>query len=116
MKTQRHEIEAWLGPALDDMTPEQVDAAAAASDAIHTRWPDPDLADTRETALNTAVQVILGEAQLPDVAADYLTARNIERARLAALTGALVATPGSERHLADQAGVARGTVRKALNR
>lgn len=106
----------WLGPAADTITDEQVGQIAAASAAIDVRWPDPDDADSREIALSAAAQVILGDDTLEKISADWHAAKRVEREAMDALTGALIATPGSELTLAGRAGVARMTVRKALGR
>lgn len=58
---QRHELEAWLGPALEDLTPEQVDRLHQEAIAIYDCYPDSDDADDREAALSAAVQYLLGE-------------------------------------------------------
>lgn len=114
--TLRDTWHAWLGPAAADITDDQLAALGAASDAIETRWPDRDLAETRERALSAAAQVILGEATLESVGAAYLAARRAERNAIAALTGALLVSAGSERVLEERSGVARATVRKALGK
>lgn len=111
---QDYDLDAYLGDA--DATDEQRDAIKRASDAIDARWPDPDLADVRELALSAAVQVILGDAMLEDLGAAYLRARRLERAQHAMLTGALIASEGSEVSLSERSGVTRVTVRKALGK
>lgn len=114
---QNHEMRALLGDAYDDTTPERRDAISRAADAIETRWPDPDLADTRTDALSGAMQVILGDATLEGVAADWRRARAVEREAHAALTGALIASAAEpETRLAERAQVTRMTVRKALGK
>lgn len=112
----RPDIEAWLGHAAADATDEQVDAFTEAADTIAARWPDPDDRDSRERAMSAAAQVILGDDTLEAIADAWREARRTERERMAALTGALIASPGSERVLVEQSGVARMTVRKALGR
>ena len=111
---QDYELDAYLGDV--DATAEQRAALHAAADAVAARWPDPDLADTREQALSAAAQVILGDDTLETIAEQWQAARRLERERHAALTGALIATPGPEVTLADRAGVTRMTVRKALGK
>src|SRR5690606_32815716 len=58
---ERHELEAWLGPALDQLTPEQVSRLHREAGDITARYPDPDDADDREAALTAATQYLLGE-------------------------------------------------------
>lgn len=106
----------WLGPAADTITEEQLEQLAAASATIDTRWPMPDDADDRELALSAAAQVILGDDTLEGIAAQWQAARRAERQRMSSLTGALIASSGSERALMERAGVARDTVRKALGK
>lgn len=111
---QDHELTAWLGDT--ETTAEQRDAIRTAADTISRRWPDPDLADLREAALNAAAQVILGDETLETIGGEYITARAREREAHAALTGALIATQDTEVRLAERAGVTRMTVRKALGK
>ena len=113
---QDYELTAWLGPVADEVSDEQRQAILTAATRIDARWPEPDLADLRETALNAAVQVILGDDTLEAVAGRWTTLRAREREAHAAMTGALIATPGTEQSLADRAGVTRMTVRKALGK
>lgn len=112
--TTDHDIRNLLGPA--EATDEQVDNLVRASDAIDARWPDPDDADSREQALSAAAQIILGDDTLEAIGATWAEARRVERDCMAALTGALIASSGSERDLMARAGVARMTVRKALGK
>lgn len=58
---ERYELEAWLGPALPELTPEQIDHIHREAEAIEARFPDPDDADAREAALVEVVQRLLGE-------------------------------------------------------
>jgi hypothetical protein len=114
---------AWLGPAADTITDDQLTALDAASDAITARWPDPDLNDLRTEALSAAAQIILGDDTLEAHAAAWQAARGTERQRHAALTGALIVSatgarsgPGSEGDLIERSGASRMTVRKAIGR
>lgn len=111
---QDYELDAYLGDV--EVTDEQRAAILAAADAIEVRWPDPDAEDDRREALAAAVQVVLGDASLEEVAAAWHRARAAEREARAALTGALIASEGSEVSLAERAGTTRMTVRKALGK
>jgi hypothetical protein len=113
---QDYELDAWLGDT--EATEEQRAALHAAADTIAARYryPDPDLADTREQALSAAAMMILGDATLEEMAAGWRDAHRVERERHAALTGALIAAGGSEAALARRAGLTRVTVRKALGK
>ena len=69
MSMQRYELEAWLGPALDDMTAEQVDAFAAMVDRIETRYPGRDHGqhpdeEAAVEAMSGALMVLLGDDAL----------------------------------------------------
>lgn len=111
-----YDIDAWLGDT--EVTDAQREALVRAADRIAARWPDPDLADTRERALTGAAQIILGDAALDEIGSAYVAARAAEQEAHAALTGALIASEGtaSEYDLAERAGVTRVTVRKALGK
>lgn len=60
--------------------------------------------------------MILGDDTLEGIAAEWHRAKRVERGRMDALTGALIASGGTELALAGRTGVARMTVRKALGR
>lgn len=55
------DLTVWLGPALDDLTPEQVERVTAEATRIHARYPHPDRQPERDAALSAAVQYLLGE-------------------------------------------------------
>ncbi|HLS44303.1 MAG TPA: hypothetical protein VK045_02605 [Ornithinicoccus sp.] len=112
----RYDLQNWLGDFASDVTDEQLDRLVDAANTIDERWPDPDDRMLREAALSAACQVILGDDTLEGIAEEWRKARRIERERMASLTGALIATPGSERELAERSGVARMTVRKAIGK
>ena len=115
---QRYEVEAWLGPALDDMTAEQVDAFARMVEAIGDRYPGADEADVRELASSGALQVMLGASTLDELGRALAGARRVEREAMAMLTGAIIAASASqsESEVARRASVTRMTVRKALGK
>lgn len=118
---QDYELDAWLGPAVDDVTDEQRAAIKTAADRVDARWPENDLSDLREAAFNAAVQVVLGDTTLAETGAAYTKARIAEQEAHAVLTGALIAqaelAPATaEQALAEVAGVTRMTVRKALGK
>src|SRR5690606_34087077 len=78
-----YDIDAWLGDT--EATDEQRAALVRAADRIAARWPDPDLADTREQALTGAAQIILGDAALDEIGSAYVAARAVEQEAHAAL-------------------------------
>lgn len=110
----------WLGPAADQMTPEQRARFDAEAPEILALWPDKlDGADERDAALSALVQYLLGEITL-DVAGEqrdrtrhagwmaYVQAQVI--ARLAVQDGA------TEADAARRARIDRMIVRRALGK
>lgn len=87
---QHHELIAWLGPAADELSAEQVDRLRAEADRITERYPDPDDQDRRDAALSAAVQYLLGETTPEDAARRHLAAQ-----REAALASAAAAQIGT---------------------
>ena len=112
---QRYELEAWLGPALAEMTPDQVDAMARYADTIAARYADDAM---RSVAASGALQIVLSNSTLEQLGEALARARQEEREAMAMLTGALIASAetDSESSLARRAGVTRVTVRKALGK
>ena len=112
---QRYELEAWLGPAIAEMTPDQVDAMARYDDMIAARYDDEAL---RSAAASGALQIALSEGTLEQLGEALARARQEERETMAMLTGALIASADtdSESSLARRAGVTRVTVRRALGK
>ena len=70
---------AWLGPAADGLTAEQVEQVAEASRDISQRYPDPDERGEREAALSATVQYLLGETSASVAKQELATARLRER-------------------------------------
>lgn len=112
---QRHEQEAWLGPAFVEMTPAQVSAMARYADMIEARYDDEAL---RSAAACGALQVVFSDGTLEQAGERLARARQEEREAMAALTGAIIASADtdSESSLARRAGVTRVTVRRALGK
>lgn len=116
---QRHEIEAWLGPALKEMTEGQVDRAHREAVRIHERYPDPDDSTERDAALSAATQYLLGEVSPAGVGDELRRARaNEQESRAAAQQVAVMAVEDgmSEAEAARLVGLDRMTVRKALGK
>lgn len=63
---ERYELEAWLGPAAEDLSPTQIDRLHQEAIKIDARYPDPDDADDREAALVAATQYLLGELSVEE--------------------------------------------------
>jgi malonyl CoA-acyl carrier protein transacylase len=113
---QQHELEAWLGPALAEMTPGQVSALVKTiADAIEARYDDEAL---RCVAASGALQIVLSQGTLEQLGEALARARQEEREAMAMLTGAIIASAetDSESSLARRAGVTRVTVRRALGK
>ena len=115
---QQYELEAWLGPALAGMTPDQVDAMARYVDAIEARYDGYYDDDLRSAAAAGALLIVLADDTLEQAGETLARARQKEREAMAVLTGALIASADtdSESSLARRAGVTRVTVRKALGK
>lgn len=114
--TQRYELMAWLGPAAEELTEEQIQQVAEASDEIDARY-HADLQDQRDAALSAVVQFLLGETTPEDANRELIAARNAaDRAYAAALQVAVMAhrsgTPKAT--AAREAGVDRMSLLKAL--
>lgn len=90
--TMTDDLMAWLGPAADDLTAEQVERVVEAARDIDERYPDPDEQAERDAALSATVQYLLGETTPEDAARALVDARRREQeAYVAALQVAVVA-------------------------
>lgn len=82
---------AWLGPAAADLTEDQLDTVIRAAGDIQTRYPHPDEADLRETALTATVAFLLGDTTAEETARQLSAARTAQaRAYAAALQVAVL--------------------------
>lgn len=117
---ERYELEAWLGPALDDLTSEQVDRLMAESDRIDARYPDADHEIERQTALGAAVGYLLGDTTADDAARGLANARREQDLALATsrqIAAMLVDDKVlSERDAAPAVGIDRMTLRDYLGK
>lgn len=112
------ERDAWLGPALDDMSDEQLEAFDDAARQIFDRYPASDDNPAAGTeALSGALQVILGDDTLTNLGADRAAAQSaLDRAH-ARLQGAILASRQlGPSEIARQSGLSRQTVHLLLNR
>ncbi|MCR1785288.1 hypothetical protein KVF89_22300 [Nocardioides carbamazepini] len=115
---QRHELDAWLGDFADTLTGDQKDDLAGVIDAITCRYSDED-DERRDAAVAGATSLALGDLTLEDAADAWRTAREAERAAMAALTGAILMADqegDSEASIVKQTRVNRMTIRKALGK
>lgn len=117
------DLMAWLGPAAEDLTPEQIDRVRAEATAIHERYPDPDHQPERDAALSAVVQYLLGEATPEDAARALVEARRREREAYAAALWMAVMLVGDnppqgrrgyKKTAAERAGIDRMGLLKAL--
>jgi hypothetical protein len=120
MDRTAHPLAAWLGPALDQLTDDQLDRLTAESERIDARYPDPDEQEERIAALSAAVQYLLGDITL--VAAGEIRRAAMAAERLSVVTSAQVATMAiaddglSEVEAARRANIDRNTLRRALGK
>ena len=114
---QDRELMAWLGPAADDLTPEQIERIAAEARAIAQRYPRPDQQPERDAALAAVVQHLLGETSPEDAGRALLDARRREREAFAAalwMAVMLVGDGSPKATAARRAGIDRMSLLKAL--
>lgn len=60
------EMQAWLGPAAEEMDEDQTERFAAAWEAAGKRYPDEDDQDRRDAMLSAAVQYLLKEGTIDE--------------------------------------------------
>lgn len=119
MTTQRHELEAWLGPALPDLSEEQIQRLMAESDRIAARHTHLDEQDLRDAALSAAVQYLLGEATIDDIGRELTLARLAQGRAMAAAkqVAAMASADGMpDTQAADRACIDRMTLLKILGK
>lgn len=73
------DLMAWLGPAADDLTAEQIERVAEAARDIAERYPDPDEQPERDAALSATVQYLLKETTAEEANRALIDARRRER-------------------------------------
>ena len=119
---QPYELDAWLGDT--ELTDEQRATFARTVEAIADRYPGrdhgqhPDEESITE-AMTGALQVLLCDDTLEGLSAAWQRTRAAERDAMERLTGAIIAEAqggAPEVQIAERAGVARMTVRKALGK
>ncbi|GAA2360720.1 hypothetical protein Cme02nite_37990 [Catellatospora methionotrophica] len=119
MPTTAEDLRPFLGPAWDQLTPDQRDRVAEENDRIHARYADPDQEDEHQAALNAAVEYLLGEVTIDDAGASYAAARR-EAARLlvpARQIAAMASADGMpDAQAARRSGVDRMTLLKDLGK
>ena len=113
---QEYERDAWLGPALEQMTDEQLKAFDDAARQIFDRYPaiedDPDAATE---ALSGALMVILGDDTLDGLGGAYRQAVEAASEAHGRLIGAVIASRDlGPSEISRQSGLSRVSVTKAL--
>jgi hypothetical protein len=111
------DLTAWLGPAADDLTTEQIERVAEAARDLGRRYPDPDERPERDAALSATVQYLLGETAPEEANRALIDARLAEQAAyVSALQIAvlLVADGVPKKTAAERVGVDRMSLLKAL--
>jgi hypothetical protein len=109
---------AWLGPAAEELTPEQIETVAEQARLIDARI-DADLQDERDAALAAVVQFLLGETDAEEAKRTLTATRAAERRATAAAAqvGAMLTLSGtSEVAAAAAVGIDRMTLRDALGK
>jgi hypothetical protein len=117
--TTRSELEAWLGPALPDLTDDQMDRLTVEADRITACYPDPDEQPERDAALSAATQYLLGETTIDDAGRALTAARlELERAMAAAKQLAAMASADGmpDTQAAQRACIDRMTLLKVLGK
>lgn len=116
---QRHELEAWLGPALQDLTEAQVERVHRAAERIHARYPGEDQGVLRDAATKATVDYLAGDLTIERAGVKLIWARIAEReASVVAQQVAVLAVEdgATEVAAASAAGIDRNTLRKALGK
>lgn len=110
------ERDAWLGPARDTMTDEQLDAFDRVAAEIAERWPtDGDDPDAGTDQLAGALMVICGDDTLAGLGAARQQAQAALDKAHAQLLGALLASRDlGPSEISRQSGLSRVTVTKTL--
>ncbi len=111
------DLRAWLGPAADDLTAEQLERVADLSRRIDAFYPDPDEHREREAALSAVVQHLLGDTSPSEVRQAHVDAKL--RAREAAVAAtwvgvALAEETGNKLGAAREVGVDRMVLLETL--
>ena len=110
------ERDAWLGPALDEMTDGQLDAFDGAAREIQDRWPgseDDPAAGTEQ--LSGALMVILGDDTLAGLGSARQRAQAVLDEAHGRLLGAIIACRElGPSEISRQSGLSRVTVTKTL--
>ena len=110
------ERDAWLGPALEEMSDEQLEAFDDAARAIFARHADDeDDPDAATEALSGALMVILGDDTLDGLGGAYRQAVEAASEAHGRLIGAVIASRDlGPSEISRRSGLSRVSVTKAL--
>ena len=113
---QDYERDAWLGPARDEMSDEQLEAFNDAARQIFDRYPaDDDDPAAGTGALSGALMVILGDDTLEGLGGAYRQAVEAAGEAHGRLIGAVIASRDlGPSEISRQSGLSRVTVTKTL--
>lgn len=112
-----HGLMAWLGPAAEEMTDEQIERVADEAKRIDERYPDPDEQIERDAALSAVVQYMLGDTTSDDAHRALIDARRREREAYvtAEQIGVMLVADGTPKAVAARSvGIDRMSLLKAL--
>lgn len=108
---------AWLGPAAEELTDEQIKRVADEAKRIDERYPEPDDQYKRDAALSAVVQYLLGETSAEEARRALDKARDQARAAYIAaeqIAVMLVADGAAKAVAARSVGIDRMSLLKAL--
>ena len=109
------ERDAWLGPALEQMTDEQLEVFDDAARQIFDRYTTDDDGPGRAEALSGALMVILGDDTLDGLGGAYRQAVEAASEAHGRLIGAVIASRDlGPSEISRRSGLSRVTVTKAL--
>lgn len=108
---------SYLGDTANDMTEQQIRLFEQCAGQVDQRYPEGG--EVHRVALEAALELIRGEAQLDAISSGWRDWKRRERMQMARLTGAIIAAVSggeSELAVAVRTGLNRATVRRALGK
>ena len=113
---QEYERDAWLGPAREQMTDEQLAAFDGVAAEIMEQWPRTEDDPAAGAAqLNGALMVILADETLPGLARERRAAQDaLDEAHGRVLGAVLASRSLGPSEISRQSGLSRVTVTKVL--
>lgn len=108
----RHEVENYLGPALDELNEEQIDELITEFQDIAHRYDEDD--PSREAAWAAAVEYMLGNTNADQASDDYRKADLERKKTLAAAIQVTHMSGMTHSAAAQRIGISRNTLRSYL--